>query len=384
MVRGMDHKFRFAEFFAGGGMVSAALRPDWQCVLANDFDSMKCATYRTNWGGETLVEGDVGSLPTDMLHRPVDLYWASPPCQDFSLAGKGAGLTGSRSSAFHTWYDLVADVAKKGFAPPLIAFENVTGLARRRNGTDLVAVATFLTDLGYRLGSFLLDARDFLPQSRPRIFLIAVRDDIHIPSHLLASPDKPDPSDILPRHASGLQNFPRERLVSWKLPPRMAAKPALNTIMDTAPDTALISEDRLSDLVNLMTPEHRKRLEAQRSRPGLQIATVYKRGRPGRKGKISQRAELRDDGIAGCLRTPSGGSSRQTIIISENGTLGARLLSSREIARLMGLPDSYRMPERYNDAYKVAGDGVAVPVVRYLASSFFEPILKSNHARCAA
>jgi DNA (cytosine-5)-methyltransferase 1 len=62
----------------------------------------------------------------------------------------------------------------------------------------------------------------------------------------------------------------------------------------------------------------------------------------------------------------------------------ARLLSKQEAARLMGLPDSYILPERYNDAYLLAGDGVAVPVVRFLAETIFEPILKLNSARKAA
>ena len=54
----------------------------------------------------------------------------------------------------------------------------------------------------------------------------------------------------------------------------------------------------------------------------------------------------------------------------------ARLVSSREVARLMGLPDSYKMPDTYNNAYRVAGDGVAVPVVRYLDEVLFAPILE--------
>lgn len=91
-----------------------------------------------------------------------------------------------------------------------------------------------------------------------------------------------------------------------------------------------------------------------------------------------QRADVRFDGIAGCLRTPSGGSSRQTIIVVEDPRIRTRLLSPREAVRLMGLDDAYKLPSRYNDAYHVAGDGVVVPVVAHITRSLLEPILAAN------
>ena len=64
-------------------------------------------------------------------------------------------------------------------------------------------------------------------------------------------------------------------------------------------------------------------------------------------------------------------------MVVEGKRIRSRLLSAREAARLMGLPDSYRLPANYNDAYHLAGDGVATPVVRFLAQSILEPILCS-------
>ena len=106
------------------------------------------------------------------------------------------------------------------------------------------------------------------------------------------------------------------------------------------------------------------------------VGGVYKRTRLDEEGNKVQRAEVRFDDIAGCLRTPSGGSSRQSILVVEGRRIRSRLLSPREAARLMGLPDSYRLPPNYNDAYPIAGDGVAVPVVRHLAEHIFEPLLQ--------
>jgi DNA (cytosine-5)-methyltransferase 1 len=67
------------------------------------------------------------------------------------------------------------------------------------------------------------------------------------------------------------------------------------------------------------------------------------------------------------------------IVVREN--VRTRLLSPREAARLMGLPDDYRLPEKYNEAYHLVGDGVAVPVVRFLAAHILEPLLTGEIER---
>ena len=47
----------------------------------------------------------------------------------------------------------------------------------------------------------------------------------------------------------------------------------------------------------------------------------------------------------------------------------------------MGLSDEYKLPKTYNEAYHLMGDGVAVPVVRYLAENLLEPIILSSDAK---
>jgi len=111
------------------------------------------------------------------------------------------------------------------------------------------------------------------------------------------------------------------------------------------------------------------------------VGAVYKRTRADENGERRQRAEVRFDDIAGCLRTPVGGSSRQTILAVDGENVKSRLLSPREAARLMGLPDSYLLPRNYNDAYHLAGDGLAVPVVRFLAANLLEPLLAATAAK---
>jgi DNA (cytosine-5)-methyltransferase 1 len=129
-----------------------------------------------------------------------------------------------------------------------------------------------------------------------------------------------------------------------------------------------------------MAPLHLAKIDMASLSGRKLVGSIYKRTRPDAHGVKRQRAEVRFDDIAGCLRTPGGGSSRQTIVVVEGKSVRSRLLSPREAARLMGLAEDYCLPERYNDAYQVAGDGVCVPVVRHLAENLLEPIL--NSATC--
>jgi len=127
----------------------------------------------------------------------------------------------------------------------------------------------------------------------------------------------------------------------------------------------------------MMSSLNRAKVEEAKRHGRRIVGGVYKRTRPTKQGLKVQRAEVRFDGVSGCLRTPAGGSSRQVIVVVDGRSIKARLISSRETARLMGLPDDYILPENYNEAYHLTGDGVVVPVVGHLARHVFEPILKA-------
>tara|TARA_R110002110_G_scaffold77680_1_gene204095 strand:+ start:11309 stop:12463 length:1155 start_codon:yes stop_codon:yes gene_type:complete len=384
MVSEVPKRPTYAEFFSGGGMVRAALTDVWQCQLANDIDPMKCEVYARNWGDACLVQGDVGQMDPALLRQPIDMYWASSPCQDFSLAGKGLGLAGTRSGTFSTWANLITDAITDGYAPRIIAFENVVGLISRNKGADFAAVIRRLAKLGYRVGALEIDATVFLPQSRSRLFVVCLRDDL-----LLEGLTVPKPTG--PFHSKKLMNFvasaPRDiarNWIWWQHHPVMTQPQLLTQMIDHAPDTAWLTVRETKRLVSMMSEPSRSRIEAASQSGQPEIGMLYKRGRPDGNGNTRQRAEVRFDGIAGCLRTPGGGSSRQTVLFIEGEKIRARLLSSREAARLMGLDDSYVMPARYNNAYKVAGDGVVVPVVAYLDQQIFQPALQLARLRDVA
>ena len=366
-------------------MVAAALGSSWDCVLANDISDKKCAAYVDNWGAENLICGDIAALDPTALKQPIDMYWGSSPCQDFSLAGHGLGLEGARSGVFHEWIGKISAAVKAGFAPRVIAFENVVGLLSRREGRDLQAVIAAFAKLGYRSGAIEIDARNFVPQSRPRLFVIAVRKDLHI-DPALGSLKKTGatPSDRLTKFAAAL-------------PPKLAANWIWwafdQTQFSRTRDLAAIVETDCKDwhtpgetarLLALMSPRQIAKVRALQKAGEEVIGTIYKRGRPDASGRTVQRAEARFDGIAGCLRTPGGGSSRQTLIVIEKSRIRTRLITAREAARLMGLPESYKLPKRYNEAYHLLGDGVVVPVVEALNTELLLPIIRSKLMKAAA
>lgn len=127
--------------------------------------------------------------------------------------------------------------------------------------------------------------------------------------------------------------------------------------------------------MNMMSPVNRRKILQAQKLGRLTVGALYRRTREG-----EQRAEVRFDGVSGCLRTPGGGSSRQTIMVVNGNRVRSRLLSPREAARLMGLEDSYVLPTRYNDAYHLAGDGVVVPVVSHLTKHVFNAVIEANRA----
>jgi len=377
----------YYDFFAGGGMAGLGLGKEWACAFANDIDPRKAASYRANHGGgRELMLRDVAALRLDDLPGRPDLVWASFPCQDLSLAGNGAGLAGRRSGLFRPFWSLVEGLEAAGRGPKLIAIENVCGAITSNGGRDFATLVAAFADLGYACGALVVDAVHFLPQSRPRLFLVGVRPDLAIPEDRVTEGPCAlwHPPALVEGHTL-LAGRSRSRWRWWRLPVPPARTAALSAMIEDAPQgVAWHSPAETAHVLSLMTAHNRRKVAAAQARGTRVVGTVYRRTRPDGAGGRQQRAEVRFDGIAGCLRTPAGGSSRQTILVVEGQRLRSRLLSPREAAALMGLPDSYILPERYNDAYRLAGDGVAVPVVRHLAASLFEPILQRNRLALVA
>jgi DNA (cytosine-5)-methyltransferase 1 len=367
------------EFFAGGGMARAGLGDGWRTDFANDFDALKANTYRSNWPCDDFVQGDVWDLTPARLPGRADLAWASSPCQDFSLAGGRAGLKGGQSSAFWGFWRLIEGLAAEGRAPRALVIENVCGLLTSHGGADFQALCGALAGQGYRYGALEIDASAFLPQSRPRVFIVATQESP--PQALLGQSDLHTDA-VRQAHAALPQTLKAQWL--WWSP---GAAPRRNTAIAALlePDAAVPWDrpDQTQRLLSLMAPLHLAKIEAAKATGGRQVGAVFRRTRA-ENGRSQQRAEVRFDGLAGCLRTPRGGSSRQMLLIVESGEVRSRLLTGREGARLMGLADDYVLPKSATGALHVVGDGVAVPVVRFLAERLLEPLLHGGAQPLAA
>ncbi len=378
--------YDFFEFFAGGGMARAGLGRNWHCSFANDFDSKKARTYSENWGSEKLIVGDVRDIKTSLLPGVADLAWASFPCQDLSLAGSGGGLKGNRSGSFWPFSEIIRNLKEEARRPRLVVLENVCGALTSHDGRDFAAICDTIVNTEYRVGALVIDAVHFVPQSRPRLFIVAVRDDIEIPINLIAD----SASDFW--HPSALRGAKlklspkaRENWIWWRLsePPTRNSR-FTDLIEENPKGVRWHTETETKKLLNMMSDINLRKVEAAKKADAKIVGGVYKRTRPDGQGGKAQRAEVRFDDVAGCLRTPAGGSSRQTIIVVEGARVRSRLLAPREAAHLMGLPNDYRLPDRYNDAYHLVGDGVVVPVVRYLSENIIEPILNANEPPAVA
>lgn len=367
----------FYEFFAGGGMARAGLGSQWQCLFANDISTRKADAYTRNWGPENFVTSDIFDLKAASLPGQVDLAWGSFPCQDLSLAGAGAGLRGKRSGAFWGYWELIRSLNRDGRKPRMVVLENVLGTLTSHEGKDFDAIAKALAKENYQFGAMVIDAVHFIPQSRPRLFILGVDADMEIPESVHGWTATPAwHSDAVIRAHNRLAKK-EQALWRWWAPSMPGLPPRrLEDLLEPDPaGVAWNSADETSKLLSSMSDVNRRKVMFAQASGTTSVGTVYRRTRNG-----VVRAEVRFDGVAGCLRTPSGGSSRQTLLVVEGERIRSRLLSSREAARLMGLPDDYELPARYNEAYHLAGDGVVVPVVEHIARTLLDPIIKAQVA----
>ena len=361
-------------------MARAGLGQGWRCAFANDFDPKKAATYSDNWGADELCVSDVAALTSGQLPGAVDLAWASFPCQDLSLAGNGAGLRGGRSGAFWPFWKLILQLKQEERAPRLVALENVCGTLHSHDGADFAVLGDALSDAGYRFGAVVVDAVDFLPQSRPRLFILGVLEGLPIPRNLISPGPNPKwhPDRLLKAFAK-LRKSAAARWVWWALPLPMRRESVLADLIEDEPaGVSWHTVEQTGHLLGMMSGVNLKKVECAKRAGRKMVGGIYKRIRRDGAGRKVQRAEVRSDDVAGCLRTPVGGSSRQLILVVNGSDVKSRLLSPKEAARLMGLPEEYKLPDRYNEAYHVAGDGVAVPVVRFLAANIMEPLLGAS------
>lgn len=362
-----------AEFFAGIGLMRLGLAAaGWQVAFANDIDRDKWAMYRAHFGADgEFTLGDVHQLAPESVPT-VALATASFPCNDLSLAGARQGLAGAQSSAFWGFVEVLEKLGER--RPPMVLLENVTGFLTSNDGNDLRDALLALNRLGYEVDAFIVDAARFVPQSRQRLFVVGTRSTsaavLRETTGFFGSECRP------PALADFILWNPEIRWCLRPLPPlpRLAAK--LEDIIETlSPNSKMWWDQARCDyLLNQMSPKHRAQAEAMISGKRTTYGTVFRRVRNGRS-----MAELRTDGIAGCLRTPRGGSGRQILVAAGGGRFAVRLLTPRECARLMGA-DDFVIQCPLNQALFGFGDAVCVPVVAWIARHYLNLVWEEDFA----
>ena len=372
--------YDFYEFFAGGGMARLGLGAGWRCLYANDISVKKSLVYRRNFNDaqNVLHVGDIAQVKTSELPGQADLAWGSFPCQDLSLAGAGAGLQGARSGTFWAFWKILCELVREDRNPKVVVLENVQGALTSHGGADFSAIVEAFDIAGYSVGALTMDAAYFLPQSRPRLFFVAVHRGISIPRSLLYDARGPSGaaervwhSDRLLSAQAALPHGLRQAWLWWRMGAPDLQVRRIADLLEPDDAVAWDSPETTERLVGMMSDIHRHKVRLAQHANARVIGTVYRRTRLG-----VQRAEVRFDGVSGCLRTPEGGSSRQTVLRVHGEQVRSRLLTAREAARLMGLPDSYLLPANYNEAYHIAGDGLAVPVVSWMERHLLRPLLE--------
>jgi DNA (cytosine-5)-methyltransferase 1 len=365
-----------AEFFAGIGLMRLGLeRLGWRVSFANDIDERKRAMYLHHYGAEEGAEiaerqfalADVHTLPVERVPS-VTLATASFPCNDLSLAGARQGLAGKQSSAFWGFIRVLEALGAR--RPPLALLENVPGFLTSHGGADFAQALQALDALGYAVDAFQLDAARFTPQSRRRLFVVGAQVALFGAERGEAEPLVV--SELRPQALiAAIAANPTLRWRVRRLPAPPQHDGRLEEILDDLPDDApeWWSEQRASYLLSQMSARHRAQADAMIVGEQWSYGAVFRRMRRGRS-----MAELRVDGLAGCLRTPRGGSGRQILFKAGFGRYHARLLTPREASRLMGAGD-FRISGSLNDALFGFGDAVCADAIAWIATYYLDPLI---------
>ena len=308
-----ESQLTFLEFFAGGGMARAGLGTSWRCLFANDFDAMKVAAYVRNYGDADIKLEDVAKLTLDDLPaRPSDLAWASFPCQDLSLAGDYAGLGRerdealTRSGSFWPFWRLIRGLAEAGRPPRTIVLENVYGCLTSHAGKDFAAIGTALSSSEYRFGAIVINASRFVPQSRPRVFFIAIDRNELIPPELVSNGPDPEwhPRSLVDAF-EGLSPSAKKRWIWWTAPaPRVRKTRFADLIEDEPTGVDWHSPAETDYLLSLMSPVNLAKVASAKLSAKRMVGSVYRRTRPDSNGVKRQRAEVRFDDLEDACAPP--------------------------------------------------------------------------------
>jgi DNA (cytosine-5)-methyltransferase 1 len=342
------------ELFSGTGGFSKAFLDagyNFEKVVFSEIDKHAIANYKYNFKNH-LYGGSVIDITGNQLPR-TDIISFGSPCQDFSLAGTGAGLQGKRSSLIREAIRIIAEKR-----PSIFIWENVKGTYSSNNGRDFQAILREFANIGgYRLEWQLLNTSWFLPQNRERIYLIGHLDGRSVPG---VFPFRED-DELFVKPTKTRQGQPQTQYCTT-----LKSSGAMK-----ADDTYII-------------PKNAGCLSGGGNSGGLHShTTVIPVESNESKGLIqkdstkgnSQGTRIYDpNGISSTLNSGGGGLGGKTGLYDVMGKV--RRLTEIECERLQGFPDDWTKYGDYegvikeisrSQRYKLLGNAVSVPVVRAIA-----------------
>ncbi|MHB1516341.1 MAG: DNA (cytosine-5-)-methyltransferase [Acidiferrobacteraceae bacterium] len=327
------HDFTFIDLFAGiGGMRLGFEDIGGKCVFTSEWDGYCQKTYRENFPDEHEIAGDITRIEARGIPDH-DVLLAGFPCQPFSIAGVSKKNALGRPHGFECttqgtlFFDVARIIAEK--RPRAFLLENVKNLLGHDKGNTFAVIRDILRkELGYHIHWQVIDARHFVPQHRERILIAGFREATGFDWNGLRLPD--------PAKA------PRLRAI---LHPEDGSEPA-DGRYTSGPMARVYGKYVLTTKLWKYLRDYAEKHRAKGNGFGFGL--------------------VGPDDVARTLsaRYYKDGSE---ILVSRGPRRNPRRLTPRECARLMGYPDSFRIPVSDTRAYMQFGNSVAVPVIREVA-----------------
>lgn len=343
--------FTFIDLFAGVGGIRLGFEAHGgQCVFTSEWDSYAQKTYAENFGDGHPLNGDITKIEARDIPDH-DVLLAGFPCQPFSIAGvsKKNALGRAHGFACDTQGTLFFDVCRiiEEKRPRAFLLENVKNLMSHDKGRTWDVIKRSLIELGYDISPRVVDGAHFVPQHRERILIVGFRKEDGIRFDW-------DAVDLPPKGVHVMRDI---------LHRTDGTEPVLPWDGDRFFDPV---GRRVQDKYTL-TPKLWRYLQdyADKHRAkgnGFGFGLVH----PGSVARTLSARYYKD------------GSE---ILVYQGEGINPRRLTPRECARLMGFPDSFRIPVSDTRAYKQFGNSVVMPVMREVARILVLHLLASREDR---
>lgn len=311
-------KFTFIDLFAGiGGIRLAFEAQGGKCVFSSEWDRFAQKTYFENF--KEVPKGDITKIDPASIPDH-DVLMGGFPCQPFSISGISKKNSLGRAHGFldKTQGTLFFNIVKilEAKRPKMFLLENVKHLKNHDKGNTFRIISGALEELGYAIFSGIIDAQNYVPQHRERIYIVGFDKKV-------------------------FGNNP-----AFEFPETPKKNPKLKSILDKNVDDKYILTDHLWQYLQNYAAKHRA------AGHGFGFGLVN------------------EESISRTLSARYHKDGSEILIERKGGN--PRRLTPRECARLMGYPPNFRIPVSDTQAYRQFGNSVVVPVVTAIAQKMME------------